>query len=590
MLGRISVGILCVFSMGASATDFYVAPNGNDEAAGTASAPFATVARAQQAVREAIKVGLDADVTVHIRAGAYELAEPLVFGVEDSGTEPFSVTYAAEGDGMPLLSGGHAISGWKSVANGKWVVELPEARAGAWRFRQLFKDGERLPRGRFPNGDGLLRVKSVSPDVTRIELDQVPSARNLGGDAELVMYQNWSISRESVIASDGAMITTATPMGWIGHGDATTASPGKPCYLENALEFVDAPGEWYLDRATGVLTYQAAEGEDPAAHAFVAPRLEQLVRVTGTPDAPVRNLHFRGLAFEQTEWPLPDVGYLGIQAGHYGTHMQGPTFVLPLAIEFVYAESCGLDGCRIRHTGACGAGFGAGCRNNALTRCALEDIGGNGIMIGWRGRGQNQVPNLVGDAALSADWTEAADVPTANSVENCTLRRCGAVNQGCVGIYDGFCAATRIVHNLVEDMPYTGISIGFRWDSSDTSQRDTLVAFNHVHDVMKVLADGGAIYTLGYQPGTILRGNHLHHVHRSAFAHGGAPNNGVFFDQGSKGYLVEGNLIHDTSGAPIRFNQTNEGNLTWQDNHFGVEPDAGEVPRAIAENAGPVNL
>ena len=104
---------------------------------------------------------------------------------------------------------------------------------------------------------------------------------------------------------------------------------------------------------------------------------------------------------------------------------------------------------------------------------------------------------------------------------------------------------------------------------------------------MTKLADGGGIYTLGFQPGTVLRGNHIHDVHRSAYAHGGAPNNGIFFDQGSKAYLVEGTIIYATSGKSIRFNQTKKEHMTWKDNSFGPKPGDANFPQAAAKKAGP---
>jgi len=588
------LGLLLILTMAAAAqpTTLYVAPDGSDDNPGTAAAPFATVAKARDAVRGLVRDGLDSDVVVLVRAGTYYLDEPLVFGPEDSGTGEHAVTYGAYPGETPVISGGRAITGWKEAGAGKWQVELPEVKAGAWRFRQLFADGQRLPRGRCPNGDGLLRVKSVSGDVTEIVLDTSPSAADLAGmDAELVVYNNWSISRVRVVASDGPKLKTANPVGWIGHGAATTASPNKPCRVENALEFVDEAGEWYLERRSGVLTYMAAEGEDPNDRQFVAPRLEHLVIAKGRPDAPVRHVRFRGLAFEHAEWPLPEFGYLGIQAGHHGTHIKKPTYVLPLALGFVRAEDCALEDCRVAHIGATAVGFGAACRRNRVEGCHIEDVGGNGIMVGWRSDyggvpvvgagGHSRSPNLA------ADWDDPADAPSHNVVANCVLRDCAAVNHGCVAIYDAFCAGTRIAHNLVHDMPYTGISVGFRWDMSETTQRDAAIEYNHVHDVMKKLADGGCIYTLGWQPGTVLRGNLLHDVHRSGFAHGGAPNNGIFFDQGSKGYFVEGNIIYNTSGKPIRFNQTGEEHLTWQDNHFGVAPDDPAFPTEAARKAGP---
>ncbi len=135
-------------------------------------------------------------------------------------------------------------------------------------------------------------------------------------------------------------------------------------------------------------------------------------------------------------------------------------------------------------------------------------------------------------------------------------------------------------------MPYTGISIGFRWKTTPTSQSHCIVEYNHIHDMMTRIADGGGIYTLGYQPGTILRGNHIYNVYRSSYAHGGAPNNGIFFDEGSKGFLVEDNVIYNTSGNPIRFNQNKKEWHTWRDNSFGIKPGQENFPKATASRAG----
>jgi hypothetical protein len=583
---RTTVVGMVFFFAAASAGDFYVAPDGKDDNPGTEQAPFASLERSRDAVCQLVRGGLQGDIAVFVRGGTYTVEKPLAFGPEDSGTVEYAVTYAAYPGEKPVISGGRTITGWQKADDGLWRVELPDVKDGRWRFRQLFRDGVRLPRGRFPNEGTLLTVEKVSADVRDIMLSEPLPVGNLAGrDAELVMYQNWSISREPIVGSDGKTVRVATPMGWIGHGDATTASPGKPAYVENVVEFVDQPGEWCLDRRTGVLTYKAEEGEDPNARRFVAPKAEQLIVVRGRAEAPVRNVRFVGLALEHTEWSLPEFGYLGIQAGHHGTTMKERFHVLPLAIEFVHAEGCELRACSIAHMGACGVGFGAGCRYNHVADCELSDIGGNGIMVGWRGSGEGGA--LAGDESLSADWNDPAHVPIGIEVVGNVVRACGAVNHGCVGIFDAFSADTKIVHNLVTDMPYTGISVGFRWDESPTSQRGCLVEYNHIHDVMKMLADGGGIYTLGLQPGTVLRGNLIYDVHRSAFAYGGAPNNGIFFDQGSKGFLVEGNVIYNTSGDPIRFNQTVKENFLWKDNAFGIAPGAPGFPEQVASQAGP---
>ena len=144
-------------------------------------------------------------------------------------------------------------------------------------------------------------------------------------------------------------------MGWVGHGPATSASEQKPAYLENALAFVDTPGEWYLDPKTRKITYQALAGEDPNARTFYAPRLEQWIVVAGGSKARVRNLHFLGLSFQHTAWSRPAFGYNGIQAGHYGTTTEEPTYVLPAAIEFTFAEACSVTNCTLSQTGGAGS-------------------------------------------------------------------------------------------------------------------------------------------------------------------------------------------------------------------------------------------
>ena len=559
----------------------HVSPHGSDTSPGTEDQPFATLSRARDAIRKKIEAGLRSDLTVFLREGRYFLEEPLVFGPEDSGTAEHAITYAAFPGERVLLSGGRRIEGWGREEGPVWSADLSKMRKGPWLFRQLFAGGRRLPRGRFPR-EGMLTLKEVSEDAKELAFEEAIPGEELGkGDAELVVLQNWSVARGLVVSSDGHSLRAATPLGYVGHA-WTTACPGKRAYLENARAFMDEPGEWYLDRGRGKLFYFSAEGEDPEGMDFVAPAFEELLRVEGRKAAPVLNLHFQGITFAHAAWALPEIGYAGIQACHYGDRATTkPTFAVPSALCFTWARSCTLTGCRVLHGGAGGIGLGAGCRGIRIEGCEVGDMGGNGIMIGWRAR-TDQPPRQ----SFDYDWEDPEEVPAGNAVLNCHVHACGAQLFGAVGIFAAFSRDTRIAHNRVEDLPYTGISIGFRWDVTPTSQQGCVVEYNHILDVMRILADGGGIYTLGLQPGTVLRGNLIHDVHRSPYTHGGAPNNGIFFDQGSKGFLVEGNMIYNTSGQPIRFNQCNEAWHTWRDNAFSLRPGEEGFPEDGPSRAG----
>jgi len=535
--------------------DFCVAPAGNDAHPGTAARSFATLARARDAVRKLLAGG-PRDVTVLLRGGRYELTDTLVFTPEDGAAEGRTVTYAAWPGETPVVSGGREINGWRKETGNRWTAELPDVKAGTWFFRQLFVDGERATRARWPNYPDLLRAQTVSEDVKTITINTAPPGNLAGQDGEIVVFQNWSVSRALVTASEGAKLATASSVGWIWMGgddylrSLMATSPGKPLFLEHAREFLDQPGEWFLDRKTGVITYVATPDQDLTRRRVTASRLERVLAVAGAREKHVRGLCFVGIQFEGAEFPLPVFGYSEIQAGHFGTSTKEPTHVQPAALECLYAENCRFERCRISQCAGAGIAFGAGCRKNTVRGCRIEDLGGNGVMIGWRGKGELQ------NQSLDADWKDATDAPQGNVVENNLFQRCGAVSHGSVGVFVAFSGDTRVAHNLIRDMPYTGISIGFRWNSTPTTQKNCIVELNHIHDVMQMLADGGGIYLLGFQPGTVLRGNLIHEVHRSRFAHGGAPNNGFFIDQGSKAFLFEANTVFATSGEPVRFNQS----------------------------------
>lgn len=567
---RATIPILLLLAGGPAAAErtIHVAAAGSDSNPGTAAKPLATLAAAQKAVRQLTGAGLREDVTVLLGAGVYEPDETLRFGPADGGTDDHRVRYAAAGDGAVVISGGRRIAGWKKGAGGAWTAPVPTGRS----FRRLFVDGRPAVRARTPNRGAdqthfRLRGAALAKDATSYTID-VPEEyardwKNVG-DVEIVIHGNWAINRKKLAAVDAAAgrLTLAGPH--------VTAIPwnrpnaGRWSYLENAREMLDEPGEWYHDRAAGVLSYLPRDGEDMTAAVVVAPRLEQIAVVEGTADRPVRNLHFEGIRFAHARWPLPAFGYQGIQACHFISPKQSPRgrrwHGITPAVAWRFAVSCSMTACTVARTEGSGICFARGCRGCRIEGTRVFDIGANGIMLAG--------PN---DDTL---------VPQKNRIANNHVHHTGVDYFGAVGIWCGFVRETAIVHNRVHDMPYTGLSVGWMWNPQPTACRENLMARNHIYNTMKKLADGGCIYTLGFQPGTVLRENHLHDARRGPHVHG-APNNGVFVDEGSKGFLFERNVIYRTAAAPIRFNQCKREWHTWKDNVLGLE----QVDPAVMKDA-----
>ena len=97
-LGRILLLSLAL-ALPAHGQPYYVSPAGSDANPGTLDKPFASLQRAQQAVRQ--KAG-----NVVLRGGTYYLPETLVFTAADSGTKTAPILYHAYQDEQPVISGG----------------------------------------------------------------------------------------------------------------------------------------------------------------------------------------------------------------------------------------------------------------------------------------------------------------------------------------------------------------------------------------------------------------------------------------------------------------------------------------------------
>src|SRR5260221_490258 len=108
---------------------YYVAPTGSDGNPGTLEKPFATIQRAQQAVRRfnGSAVQRFDGSTVWLRGGTYYLPDKLVFNSEDSGSEAAPVVYQAYGKEQPVISGGvrHGKLEWQPYRDGIDHAKIP---------------------------------------------------------------------------------------------------------------------------------------------------------------------------------------------------------------------------------------------------------------------------------------------------------------------------------------------------------------------------------------------------------------------------------------------------------------------------------
>lgn len=562
-LRRGLLAALCLCLGAGADTLFFVAPTGNDTWSGTRAeaagqdGPFRTIEHARDVVRALPKADLREPVRIQIRAGIYSPASPLLFTPEDSGTAAAPVIYEAYPGEQPILCGGRRLEGWTVTADGIWQLHLPTVKSGEWTFSQLFaaKRGTSDLTRRYRPTKGMLAVagltyapakKAASHRAAQDEFEYFPGDlqpwENLD-DVEVLALHCWSSSRLRIRELDAQkhiVRFTGFPTFRIGHWWPNNRNP---YYVENIKEEFRQPGQWYLDRPSGLLQYRPLPGETPQNTDLLAPVLEQVVQIQGdyAQESFVEYLTFSGLSFSVSQWTLPKQGYGGSQAM--------PD--LPAAIEAVGARNCVFQRCTVSSTGAYAIGLGQGCQANRLEGLKLYDLGGGGIKIG--------------DIRMNAQTPYPA-LPTGNVVANCLISDGGIIHYSANAIWAGIVRDTEIVHNEIRRFPYSGIAVGWSWSEQPTSCGGNRIDYNHIHNVVSLLGDGASIYTLGEQPGTTIRNNHIHDNDQSRFAY--QPwQLAIYLDEGSGHILTENNLVYRVGSHA--FNINGGSNNTTRNNLFG---------------------
>ncbi|PRY52878.1 parallel beta helix pectate lyase-like protein [Knoellia remsis] len=537
--------------------ELHVAPNGTGTAC-SATSPC-SLTQAQQRVR-ALAPTMTGDIVVTLQGGTYHLTAPLSFSSADSGTGGHVVRWQAAPGARPVLSSARSVGGWSEVAGSPGLWRAPVA-AGV-DFRQIYVDGTRAVRAR--GGFAPAGFTATSTGYTTTAAASLATWKNQS-DIELGYRTLWTYSRCPVASAAATTVTMAQPC-WKNAHSSPYLQNDKPLWIENAFELLDTPGEWYLDRTgavgtgTPTLYYRPLPGQQLTGTGAVTvthPTLERLLVASGSgPGDRLHDVQFIGLTFADSSFLRPN------SAEGFAEEQANFTLVGPNASHWIYSGST-------KTPGAVVIGFATNVlfQGNTLTR-----LGGAGLDVERSSNTVTVLGNEVTDVSANGiqigDITDADQRPAAAdrmhdiTVSNNYVHDVAVEFQGGVGIFGGFVDGLKVLHNEVADVPYTGISIGWGWgyldegglgdgtqagpsttvqETTPTIAGNTQVIGNYVHDYFTAGSDGGAVYTLGAQPNSLVRDNYFANAPDSANARG------IYLDNGTKGYLVTANVVDRTS-------------------------------------------
>ena len=244
--------LLASFSNVALGTTYYVSSSqGNDSFNGLSDAtPFASIGKVNG-------LTLAAGDNVLFRCGDTWRAEMLVLTRSGSSGSPITYSsYPPQCPDKPVLSGSREISGWSLYSTNIYMADLSAGGNGGsfpLGINQLFRNGERLPLGRWPNlgtDDGGINyhngyaVIDGQPAGNRLTDNQLPAASWTGGTVH-IKGMRWYILNRVITAASATSLTLNSDAGCWG-GNCT----GWGYFINNHLQTLDRTGEWYYDSAT----------------------------------------------------------------------------------------------------------------------------------------------------------------------------------------------------------------------------------------------------------------------------------------------------------------------------------------------------
>ena len=524
----------------------------------------------------------------HLRNGIHFLTEPLVF---DSTSAP--VFIEAEGDGHPVLSGGVLVTNWQlvtkklsslspSATRNIWQATLPKRNGKPVEFRELWVNGQKAIRAQNPNAENLIPIvawnktnQTATVPVTALAGIQWP--RQL----EMIIDQVWEIAvlRVKSIHSSGtnAVLTFKQPESRLEFEHPwppiiVNSNYAAPFFLVNAIELLDSPGEWFEDLDAGKIYYWPRKGEDMTHAEVIAPVLETLVKIEGTLDHPVSNIHFKGITFAHTTWLRPsEQGHVPLQAGmfmldakklspkgtSYAPKLDNAAWIgrPPAAVSVKNATSITFENCSFEHLASAGLDFESGTSSNLVQGCTFRDIGGNGLQLG-------EFSQTNVETHTPFNPSDERVLCSHETIANNLFTDCANEDWGCVGIGVGYARNVTIAHNEVSHLPYTGISVGWGWTKRTNALRDNFIFANRIHHIGQRLGDLGGIYTLSAQPDTVVAENSVSDITPSPYVPDPKHWFYLYLDEGSSFITVRDNWC---PAQKFLKNANGPGN-TWDNN------------------------
>ncbi|HUT35167.1 MAG TPA: right-handed parallel beta-helix repeat-containing protein [Planctomycetota bacterium] len=441
------------------ATEYYVAPTGDDKNPGTAAKPFLTIQRAASVMK--------LDDTCHIRQGVYrETVQPW-----KSGQERRPIRFLAHRGERVGVSGADPVTGWRRHKGNIWKADMPWS---VGRNNQVFFDGTMMDEARWPNNtDG----KLLTPNGARISTggdwgltcrllpDGLPDDAWKGGVAWVLAGARWT-SFTSVVAgyrsAEKKVLFSIPDPAWV--REHMNPRRGGEFTLVGCLAGLDAPGEWWYDREGTTLYLIPPVDDDPNKHEVLARRRTAAFDLKGRSYIEIAGIdvHAGGVDMDGADHCL-----IERMRATYVAHTRGGNTGASLNEKcalYIAGDHNTVRNCEVAFSA--GDGIRVGGNHNRVVNCWIHDtgyLGSYGAPIAISGYG-----HLVSHCTIHDTGRDGILLSgQAHIVQFCDVYNTGLIANDTGLLYtcgnDG--GGTEIHHNWFHDNKAAGLGLGIYLDN-----------------------------------------------------------------------------------------------------------------------------
>lgn len=386
-----------------------------------------------------------------------------------------------------------------------------------------------------------------------------------GEDARLFVWRparwaNWMFDIAKYDAATGNFT-----FGRGGNQGARGENSGGDFFIENVMEELDYPGEFFFDKHAGKLyLYHNGTGAPPADSTFVTPQKQVLVNMTGTQWNPVKNMKIQGIKFSAAA-PTYMERHGVPSAGDWALDRYSAVFLQG-------TEGTLIDGCQFQRLDGNAVMVSGYNRDVTIQNSDFAYLGGNAVAAWGYTNETNSDPGRPGvklsnAPAAGVDGTDG-EHPRRTTVQNCSAREVGLYEKQSSFFVQAKTAESRVLSNVFFNGPRAGINANDGFGGGDK------IAYNLVFSTCRESGDHGPFNSWDRQPflTTVRTGEpsmimQWREIHNNFFIDNYSPQEDVDNDDGSCYYKTHDNFL-------VYGGQAMKNDFGGHDNHHYNNVDA----------------